>query len=64
MSASVIKSCHIPLSQAFLCQECECVVDNGSRCPFCGAHAHLISLAQMFGGSANIEISTEKQGVI
>jgi len=35
---------HIPLMSAYLCQDCDCVVNSATRCPACASTA-LLGLA-------------------
>jgi hypothetical protein len=37
---------HMPLSSAYLCQDCNCVGNNARSCPLCASEA-LLSLASV-----------------
>jgi len=46
---------HIPLMSAYLCQDCDCVVNSATRCPACASTA-LLGLACVLNRN---EVETE-----
>lgn len=45
---------HIPLNEAYLCQDCDAVGNNSAQCPACASEV-LLSLAGIFNRRENAE---------
>ena len=45
---------HMPLTRAYLCQDCNCIGNCAEQCPACASHA-LIGLAGVLNRDANDE---------
>ncbi len=49
---------HMPLTRAYLCQDCNCVGNCAEQCPACASHA-LIGLAGVLNREAKDEIQLQ-----
>jgi hypothetical protein len=50
---------HIPLTEAYLCQDCDAVGNSSTQCPACASEV-LFSLAGVFNRKEDVEASGAK----
>jgi len=51
----------IPLAEAYLCQNCNCVVNSSSVCPSCASTTSLLGLASVLNREGKEETSADSE---
>jgi hypothetical protein len=55
---AILSMQHMPLTRAYLCEDCNCVGNCAEQCPACASRA-LISLAGVLNREAKDEVESE-----
>lgn len=55
---AILSMQHMPLTRAYLCEDCNCVGNCAEQCPACASHA-LISLAGVLNREAKDDVEQE-----
>jgi hypothetical protein len=56
---AIVTMQHMPLTRAYLCQDCNCIGNCAVQCPACASHA-LIGLAGVLNREARVGVEREE----
>lgn len=57
---AILSMQHMPLTRAYLCEDCNCVGNCAAQCPACASRA-LINLAGVLNREAKVEVESESE---
>ena len=57
---AILSMQHMPLTRAYLCEDCNCIGNCAEQCPACASRA-LINLAGVLNREAKVEVDSESE---